>query len=249
MIILVVAYGAGLSGACLMRDNSVVGLKMDNEILPYFPKETVEEVLAESGLDIGKVDHIALLGKPFSYFERIIDTHLALFPRSFSKFFTDVRDFFNNKLRIKAIAKKSVNFRNDICYVEPADAIARQISKECPLQDATIVVFLRDCLSSRIAGRYQKKKKGLFLTRELRAIVPVNGERSDEVMTKELKELLYFEKLPSGGKMILASDWLFPTGLKENILEDAGNIDLKFLNSNEIFECASRYVFEGVDKQ
>jgi predicted NodU family carbamoyl transferase len=232
-----------------MRDNSVVSCKMENVVSPYFPRESAEAVLSESGVDISKVDYLVFLGKPFSYFERIIDAHIALFPRSFLRFFTDIKDIFNNKLRIKAIAKKSLNFQNDICYIELTDAIGWQISKEHLLEDITVIVLLRDSLSSRVGGRYQKKGGELFLNQELRYAGPVNSERSSELMKEELKELLSFEKRPLNDKIIVASNCSFPPGFKEEFSGETGSqYNLRLLNDREIFEYAGRYVFEGVEK-
>ncbi len=248
MIILVVAYGAGSSGACLMKDNSVVSCKMENEASLYFPRETAEEVLSESGVDISEVDYIVFPGKPILYFERIINSHIRHFPGHFLKFFLDAKDLLGNTLRIKAIVKKNLDFRKDICYIELTDAIARQISKEYPSQDMTIMVFLRDCLSSRVGGCYQKKGEGLFLNQELCSVNPVNNERSSEVMRDELRKLLSFEKKPSDDKIILASNCLFPSGFEESLSGGTGNLHLRALNDSELLEYAGRYAFEGIDK-
>ena len=130
MRLLIISYGIKFTGACLMAGGKAASHKIEEGYSPDFPKNAVEYVLQEAELNIGAVDYIAFLGKPLSYFERLINIHTRSFPFSFLKFFSDFRDFFSNKVAIRRAIKKNLNFNKDICYVEPADAIAHQVAKD-----------------------------------------------------------------------------------------------------------------------
>lgn len=191
MNFLVISYGTRFSGACLMINHEVQSVKMENALNSQLPNESIAQVLQESGVAAGQIDYLVFLGKPLAYFERIIDTHLRLFPGSFFGFFSDIRDFFSHNLRIKSNLRKSFNLRKDICYVEPADALVWAISKEFPGQD--IAVLLSDALSLKVGGYYRNGEDGIYLAKELTRCVLRNSE-----------DLLLPKSLPSRASKLLS---------------------------------------------
>jgi carbamoyltransferase len=51
-----------------------------------FPRQAIEYCLAEAGIGLDQVDHIAFYDKPFLKFERLLETYLAFAPRGFASF-------------------------------------------------------------------------------------------------------------------------------------------------------------------
>jgi carbamoyltransferase len=46
-----------------------------------FPRQAIEYCLAEAGITLDEVDHIAFYDKPFLKFERLLETYVANAPR------------------------------------------------------------------------------------------------------------------------------------------------------------------------
>jgi len=236
-----------------MTDGRVMSHKTENADPAAFPGYAVEYVLSQAELDISEVDHVAFLGKPLSYFERLIDRHTRLFPFSFPAFFSDFRDFFIKKLKVKSSIKENLDFSKDIYYVELADAVAYAAAGEYSSEEMIIAVFLSDCLSLRTGGCYRKKGDGLFLLKELvwsdslsiRRGLEMEGSDPGEA-EKGLRGLMSCAENPSDDRAVLVSDCRFFSDLEVKLQRELKDLSFRFLDYNEIMEYAGRYVFAGI---
>jgi carbamoyltransferase len=79
------------SAAALLVDGKVVAAAQEERFTRKkhdagFPASAVNYCLAEGGLTLDQVDHVAFYDKPFLKFERLIETYLAFAPRGFTSF-------------------------------------------------------------------------------------------------------------------------------------------------------------------
>jgi carbamoyltransferase len=79
------------SAAALLVDGELVAAAQEERFTrkkhdAAFPKNAVEYCLAEGGIGIDQVDHIAFYDKPFLKFERLLETYLAFAPKGFTSF-------------------------------------------------------------------------------------------------------------------------------------------------------------------
>ncbi|MGI9514971.1 MAG: carbamoyltransferase family protein [Anderseniella sp.] len=79
------------SAAALIRDGDIVAAAQEERFTRKkhdagYPRNAIDYVLAEAGLTINDVDHVAFYDKPFLKFERLIETYVAFAPRGFSSF-------------------------------------------------------------------------------------------------------------------------------------------------------------------
>ena len=79
------------SAAALLVDGKVVAAAQEERFTrkkhdAAFPASAVNYCLAEGGLTLDQVDHVAFYDKPFLKFERLIETYLAFAPRGFTSF-------------------------------------------------------------------------------------------------------------------------------------------------------------------
>ncbi len=79
------------SAAALLVDGELVAAAQEERFTrkkhdAAFPKNAVEYCLAEGGIDLDQVDHIAFYDKPFLKFERLLETYLAFAPKGFTSF-------------------------------------------------------------------------------------------------------------------------------------------------------------------
>jgi carbamoyltransferase len=79
------------SAAALVVDGELVAAAQEERFTRKkhdsgFPKNAVEYCLAEGGLALEEVDHVAFYDKPFLKFERLLETYLAFAPKGFTSF-------------------------------------------------------------------------------------------------------------------------------------------------------------------
>src|SRR5918995_243666 len=79
------------SAAALIADGELLAAAQEERFTRKkhdagFPKNAVEYCLAEGGIDLDQVDHIAFYDKPFLKFERLLETYLAFAPKGFTPF-------------------------------------------------------------------------------------------------------------------------------------------------------------------
>jgi carbamoyltransferase len=79
------------SAAALIEDGAVVAAAQEERFTRKkhdsgFPRHATAYCLAEAGVGLDQIDHIAFYDKPFLKFERLLETYLAFAPRGFRSF-------------------------------------------------------------------------------------------------------------------------------------------------------------------
>ena len=79
------------SAAALVVDGELVAAAQEERFTRKkhdsgFPKNALEYCLAEGGITLDQVDHVAFYDKPFLKFERLLETYLAFAPKGFTSF-------------------------------------------------------------------------------------------------------------------------------------------------------------------
>ena len=79
------------SAAALVEDGRIVAAAQEERFTrrkhdARFPRHAVEACLAEGGVGLNQVDHVAFYDKPFLKFERLLETYLMFAPRGFRSF-------------------------------------------------------------------------------------------------------------------------------------------------------------------
>ncbi len=98
------------SAAALLVDGELVAAAQEERFTRKkhdagFPKNAVEYCLAEAGIDLDQVDHIAFYDKPFLKFERLLETYLAFAPKGFTSFRMAVPVWLKEKLFQKRLLR------------------------------------------------------------------------------------------------------------------------------------------------
>lgn len=79
------------SAAALVSDGRIVAAAQEERFSRIkqdagFPRQAIEYVLAEAGIDGSQIDHIVFYEKPFLKFERLLDTYFTFAPAGFRSF-------------------------------------------------------------------------------------------------------------------------------------------------------------------
>ncbi|MGA7711395.1 MAG: carbamoyltransferase [Rhizomicrobium sp.] len=96
------------SAATLVEDGEIVTAAQEERFTrkkfdARFPKSAIASCLAEGGVTLDDVDHIAFFEKPFVKFERLLETYLANAPRGFTSFRKAMPLWIKEKLFQKSI--------------------------------------------------------------------------------------------------------------------------------------------------
>ena len=101
------------SAAALVEDGRIVAAAQEERFTrrkhdPGFPVRAVGWCLEAAGLELADIDHIAFYDKPFTKFERLLETYLAFAPRGFSSFRTAMPVWLREKLFLKDLLHKEL---------------------------------------------------------------------------------------------------------------------------------------------
>ena len=83
-----------------------------------FPTQSVNWALKQAGITINQIEAVAFYDKPLLKFERILKSHVATFPRSFSQFVKGMPSWFNTKLKFKKVLKRELGYTGPVCFSE-----------------------------------------------------------------------------------------------------------------------------------
>ena len=91
------------SAAALIVDGDIVAAAQEERFSrkkhdPGYPGLAIDYVLAEAGIRLSEVDHVAFYDKPFLKFERLLETFVATAPRGFRSFRTAMPVWLREKL-------------------------------------------------------------------------------------------------------------------------------------------------------
>lgn len=136
------------SAACLIKDEEIIAAAQEERFTrkkhdESFPKNAIEYVLAEAGITIDQVDHIAFFEKPFLKFERLIETYLAEAQRGFRSFVTSIPVWLKHKLFLKDTIIKELGKASEskLLFAEHHQSHAASCFFPSPFRDAAILTM------------------------------------------------------------------------------------------------------------
>ncbi|MDP6933852.1 MAG: carbamoyltransferase N-terminal domain-containing protein, partial [Myxococcota bacterium] len=109
------------SAACLLKDGVPVAAASEQAFTrkkhdEEFPVHAIRYALRTAGIGMDQVDAVAFYDKPLVKFERIILSHIATFPKSFSQFVSGMPSWFSTKLRLDKLLDKEFAYAGPILY-------------------------------------------------------------------------------------------------------------------------------------
>jgi carbamoyltransferase len=111
------------SAICLLKDGVPVAAVDEQSFTrkkhdSSFPVNAIRWALTREGIDFSAVEAVAFYDKPLVKFERILKSHVAHFPKSFTQFVKGMPSWFNTKLRLDKVLSKEFGYTGPICYGE-----------------------------------------------------------------------------------------------------------------------------------
>lgn len=134
------------SAACLLKDGKIIAaaeeerfsrIKHDNS----FPISAINYCLKEAKIKPERLDYVVFYEKPFRKFERILQTSVENFPRSFKMFRRALPEWIGEKLRLPGVIKNKIGFDKDVLFVPHHKSHAASAFFASPFEDAAIVTI------------------------------------------------------------------------------------------------------------
>jgi carbamoyltransferase len=111
------------AAACLLENGNLVAVAQEERFTRKkhdfdFPINAVKFCLEKGGIDAQQIDYVGFYEKPLIKFERILYSHLANFPKSFLPFLQAIPLWLKDKLWIRNIIQKELNYEGEIFFLE-----------------------------------------------------------------------------------------------------------------------------------
>jgi carbamoyltransferase len=109
------------AAAALVRDGMLVAAAHEERFTrkkhdPDFPAHAVDYCLREAGISIAEVDYIGFYDKPLLKFERILQTYLDTWPKSYPSFIKAMPVWIKEKMWIPQTIRKVLKYEGPVLF-------------------------------------------------------------------------------------------------------------------------------------
>lgn len=104
-----------------------------------FPKHAIGDCLRQARITMKEVDAVGFYDKPLTKFERLLFTYVATFPRSLPSFLKAMPVWMKEKLWVKQMIKRELNFRGPLYFSEHHISHAASCFLVSPFDEAAIL--------------------------------------------------------------------------------------------------------------
>jgi len=134
------------SAACLVQDGKIISAAQEERFTRKkhdfsFPKNAVNYCLQEGGLKGEDLDFVAFYDKPFIKFERILETYLTFAPRGVRSFIKAIPLWLKQKLWMKELIRKELDFGGKIIFLEHHESHAASAFFPSPYDEAAFLTI------------------------------------------------------------------------------------------------------------
>ncbi len=144
MIVLGISCFYHDAGAALVRDGELIAAAEEerfNRQKHYsdFPEQAIQYCLDEAGVTIDQVDYIGFYEKPLVKFNRILETILAVWPKTYVAWLKSMPIWLGSKLHIASLIQKKLGTDQDILFCQHHLSHAASAFLVSPFEEAAII--------------------------------------------------------------------------------------------------------------
>jgi carbamoyltransferase len=136
------------SAAALVVDGEIVAAAQEERFTRKkhdheFPHAAVRYCLAEAGLAAEDLDYVGFYDKPFTKFERLLETYLAMVPAGYRSFRQALPRWLKQKLHLPAQIDKALGgrYRGRYVFADHHESHAASAFFPSPFEEAAIITF------------------------------------------------------------------------------------------------------------
>lgn len=134
------------SAAAIIKDGEIIAAAQEERFTRIkhdqnFPINAIKYCLNEAGISAQQLSHVAFYDKPFIKFERILETYLAFAPKGINSFIKAIPLWIKQKIWMKELIKKELNFEGDILFPEHHESHAASAFYPSPFSRAAYLTM------------------------------------------------------------------------------------------------------------
>ncbi|MDH5718880.1 MAG: carbamoyltransferase [Spirochaetia bacterium] len=134
------------SAACLIKDGEILSAVQEERFTRIkhdaaFPINAINFCLKRENISIKDINYIAYYEKPFLKFERILESYLACVPFGVFSFLKSIPVWLKQKIWIKDIIKKELNYKGKIIFTEHHESHAASAFFTSSYEDAAFLTI------------------------------------------------------------------------------------------------------------
>ena len=132
------------AAACLLKDGVIIAAAEEERFSrkkhdANFPERAINFCLEEAGIGVNDVEYIVFYEKPILAFERIMFTHFSNWPRGFGQFRQAIEAWFDKKLHIPRLIRKTLGYKNRILFANHHMSHAASAFFTSPYPEAAVL--------------------------------------------------------------------------------------------------------------
>ena len=140
------------SAACLLKDDAIIAAAQEERFTRQkhdagFPKNAIQYCLKEAGIPASQITNVVFYEKPFSKFERLLETYLAFAPKGFKSFSKAMPLWIKDKLfqksallnELRSTLDNSINWRERLLFSEHHLSHAASAYFPSPFEKAAVL--------------------------------------------------------------------------------------------------------------
>lgn len=136
------------SAAALLKDGEIVAAAQEERFTrikhdPGFPANAVRFCLEAAGIGMGELNHAVFYEKPYTKFERLLETYLAFAPEGFQSFRRSMSVWAKHKLKTKDQILEGLGeeFRGELCFTDHHESHAASAFFPSPFDEAAVLTL------------------------------------------------------------------------------------------------------------
>src|SRR3989344_2556468 len=131
------------AAACIIKDGKIVAAAEEERFTrkkhdSNFPVHAIRYCLREAGISAQQLDYISYYEKPVLKFQRMLNQHLQMAPRSF-RIFKDSLVSWTQKMNVEKKIREELNYAGDISFMEHHQSHAASTFLPSPFEEAAII--------------------------------------------------------------------------------------------------------------
>ncbi len=132
------------AAAALVRDGEIIAAAQEERFSRIkhdldFPRQAIDYCLKEAGITMAEVEYVGFYDKPMLKFERILETYLSYAPKGIKSFLQAMPIWLKQKLHIRDILSKELNFSGKIIFPEHHESHAAAAFFPSPFPEAAFL--------------------------------------------------------------------------------------------------------------
>jgi len=134
------------SAVCLVRDGEIIAAVQEERFTRKkhdfnFPINAINWCLKECNISSPELDFVVFYDKPLIKFERILETYLTYAPSGIRQFMQAVPLWLKQKLWIRELISKELNYKRKILFTEHHESHAASAFLPSPFKEAAILTM------------------------------------------------------------------------------------------------------------